>query len=893
MFRFACRLLAASVLLASPLAATAQDDPFALLFGEEDQVDVGSDDRPGEDDVRFIGLRLGGLKLTETITGYERPGGLCVVAEDLFTVLDAPIRIEDGQASGWFLAPERTISVDFPAASARVGTVSAIDISGQAFETPAGWCLTEAALSRLLPIDFSYLPASLTLQMEPRETLPLQARLEREALRARLDASAGRVRPNYRRVDNPYRWLSFPTADISLDLRAASDGALTSDAGIEFAGDVLWTTARVRSAGDGNGGMGLRVSFDRVFDGGQTGWMPRQVRIGDVAASGQPLISRGETGRGLIVTNRPAYRAEVFDTTDIRGALPAGWEAELYRDGQLLDFVTEPDAQGEYAFNEVEILPGYNRYQVRHYGPFGEIETRDVTFFAGSEMRPENEVEYEFALIEEGVTVDGAETGMRRQLATAAALAFGISHILSARVDGRASADGDASGVLSLIGAHGDTHGVIRLAGGNSGGAAFEGRAVHLFRDRSSLKAGYVWFGDQELTGQGQAERLRQSIGMEYDTLLPVTAWGLPLQSALRWDETRDGDQRLAASARLASIVRSWRWTHVARFERLQTDTGSSSSLGGNLGLSRNLAGLRLRAGMTYDLHPEARLSSLDVALQKRLDRGGFAQLSLSREMGTGRTQAGASYSREFGDFALTGSGGLDSDGSWSAGLKLSTSLFFDRRSGAYRTAQTGLARSGAIRASVFDDLDDDGRLGVGDRPIKGASFILDRSIRREETDVAGGVVLTGAGLHRPLDLELSLGSLDDPFLQPREAGLSISVRPGQVVDVDAPLTLTGEVEASVILMNGDTPVPVAGVTVQAVNRDGAVVASATSEYDGYVYLGALPMGEFTVEVAAEALDAIEAGARGVEVELTRDAPSAFGVSLTIHRNSPPESTDG
>ena len=892
MFRVACRLLAASVLLASPLAATAQDDPFALLFGEEEPVDAGTDDRPGEDDVRFIGLRLGGLKLTETITAYERPGGLCVVAEELFTVLDAPISLEAGQAAGWFLAPDRTISVDFPAASARVGTVAAVDLSGQAFGTPDGWCLTEAALSRLLPIDFSYLPASLTLQMEPRETLPLQARLEREALRARLDASTGRVRPNYRRIDNPYRWLSFPTADISLDLRASSDGALTSDAGVELAGDVLWTTARVRSAGDGSGGMGLRVSFDRVFDGGQTSWMPRQVRFGDVTGPGQPLISRGETGRGLILTNRPAYRAEVFDTTDIRGALPAGWEAELYRDGQLLDFVTEPDAQGEYAFSEVEILPGYNRYQVRLYGPFGEIETRDVSFFAGSEMRPENEVEYEFALLEEGVTIDGAETGMRRLTATAG-LAFGISHTLSARVDGRATADGDASGVLSLIGAQGDTHGVIRLARGNGGAAAFEGRAVHLFRDRSSLKAGYAWYGNGDLMGRGQAGGLRQSIGMEYDTLLPVTAWGLPLQSALRWDETRDGDQRFAASARIASSFKGWRWTHVARFERLQTDTGSSSSLGGNLGLSRNLAGLRVRAGMTYEVHPEARLSSLDVALQKRLDGGGFTQLSLSREMGTGRTQAGASYSREFGDLALTASGGLDNDGGWSAGLKLSTSLFFDRRSGGYRTAPTGLARSGAIRASVFDDLDDDGGLGMGDRPIQGASFILDRSIRREETDAAGGVVLTGADLHRPLDLELSLGSLDDPFLQPREAGLSMSVRPGQVVDVDVPLTLTGEVEASVTLMNGDTPVPVAGVTVQAVDRDGAVVASATSEYDGYVYLGALPMGEFTIEVAAEALDAFEAGARGVEVKLTRDAPSAFGVRLTIHRNSRPESTDG
>ncbi len=881
MFRLACRLLAASVLLASSWIAEAQEDPFAALFGDEAGLDAGTDDRPGEDDVRFIGLRLGGLKLTTTLTAYERTEGLCIVASELFTALDAPLTLEGGQASGWFLAPERTIDIDFASKSARLGSDAQVSLEARTFETPDGWCLTESSLSDILPIDFAYDPGALVVRMEPREPLPLEARLEREALRTRLDPSAGKAVPDYPEVENPYRWLSWPTADIRLDLRAGSDGMRT-DGNIELAGDFLLATARLRSARNADGSTGMRLSFERVFEPAASGLHPRQIRFGDVSGLAQPLISSGETGRGVMVTNRPAHVAGVFDTTDIRGALPSGWEAELHRDGQLLAFVTEPDAQGEYAFETVEIRPGYNRYTVKLFGPYGEIETREVKFFAGREMRPENEVQYEFAILQEGISVDGKTTGVTPHVA-AASLSYGLSRSLSARLDARLSEGGAHATTLSLTGALADTHGVLRLGRPAEDGMIVEAGAVHLFSNRSSLRGHYTWQGsDRSGADIGPA----QSLQIEYDTVLPVTRWGLPLKARSDWRQLADGGQVLGASALVSSTWRGWRWNHATLLEHARDGTGASANrAGGSLALSRRFKGLRLRSALAYELGPQLDVSSLDIAVQKRLDNGSFMQASVSRDLVANRSRFATSFSRDFGRFSLSANGGIDDSGDWSAGLRLSTALFFDRTRSGYRSAPPGLSRTGALRATVFDDIDGDGALGAADRPMEGASFIIDQSVRREETGQGGEVVVSSIDNHRPVNVEVSLGSLDDPFLQPVTPGVKLTLRPGQVVDVAMPLSLTGEVDGTVELFKDKLAVPVAGVTVEALTSDGRVVARAPSEYDGYFYLDGLPMGELELRIAPDALEGMDGEAPAAAISLTRDAPAAFAVSLQIIRN--------
>ncbi|MEM1152460.1 MAG: hypothetical protein AAGI03_18290, partial [Pseudomonadota bacterium] len=575
------------------------------------------------------------------------------------------------------------------------------------------------------------------------QTLPLEARLEREALRALLALQDGPASPDYRDVQMPYRWMNWPTADITIDLNAGNGGQAAFEGSLELAGDFLWATGRLRTARTENGDLGLRLSLERVFDTSPGSSHPSQIRFGDIVSSSLPLISRAESGRGITVTNRPAFIASVFDTTDIRGPLPEGWEAELHLEGRLIAFLDTPDAQGEYLFRDVEIRPGYNRYAVKLFGPFGETETRQVKVFAGQDMHPENEVQYEFSLIEEGVALDGQLLSEPRPAASAS-VQYGLSRALTVRLDAKASTLGEAAATTSLAGAHGDTHGVVRLAASNFGGPAAELGIAHLFKDRSSLDLRYAWNGGLAPLGREENAVLpRQTLRLDHDTVLPLLRHGLPVRTRMAWQDAVDGTQRLTSGVQTGSSHRGWRWAKSSFYERVWgPDLMPRQSMRGTFALARSVSGMRLRGGLDYEALPRPAFRSIDLSLQRQLPRGGFGQFAIGHEMGSGRTQASASYARNFGSLAISTSAGVDDRGAWSLGVRLAAALFHDAREGRYTVAPPGLTQTGAVRANVFDDLDGDGLLSEGDRAVPGASFIIDQSIRREETGSDGRVTL-------------------------------------------------------------------------------------------------------------------------------------------------------
>ena len=82
--------------------------------------------------------------------------------------------------------------------------------------------------------------------------------------------------------------------------------------------------------------------------------------FGDVAGLDSGLTGTANSGRGAVVTNRPLVAPSAFDRTRFEGDLPSGWDAEIYRNGELLAFA-KPDAGQRYVFDDVQLLYGENR----------------------------------------------------------------------------------------------------------------------------------------------------------------------------------------------------------------------------------------------------------------------------------------------------------------------------------------------------------------------------------------------------------------------------------------------------------------------------------------------------------------------------------------------------
>ncbi|MEO0882851.1 MAG: carboxypeptidase-like regulatory domain-containing protein [Pseudomonadota bacterium] len=894
-------------------SAQTEDDPFALLFPEAGRLDVSQDARAGNSNLQLVSLSLRGRPLLDTTPAFTSPDGLCLPFQRIADALRFPIQFEDGTdvASGWFITKNRTLRIDFQTREILFNGRPSPLADGAVLATNVGWCLSLNALSDLFPIDFDYNERTLSISARPREILPVEARLEREARRRDLSGPSAIGRASYRPVGNPYRWISIPVADIMLDARVSSGGFTVGRYSGEAAGDFLKSTTRFGIQGSFNEGIDqVRLNLSRSNDK-KTELGPLKARrfaIGDVAAPSLPLLTDLQTGRGVQVSNLRQGGADLFNSTKIRGPLPQGWEAELHDGEQLLAFTQEPDAQGNYVFDNVILQPGLNIFEVRLFGPFGETETREVKYFISSELNPENEITYAFGVVEPNKSVLGADqvergsesetsnfgeslfTQFRPRDATGpilySTLEKGINERLSVRLDA-VSEFGDrvakdvgvaASAFFSI----GGTFGALRLASDGSGIPALEASLQRRFVQGTSLRARIAEFGDLENSFTGRdAARINREGDITANSSLLLGRRTVPVQATIGWQNLASGLRRFRAASRVATTVARTSLSHTIRFIRTADVETNSNIANGEWLASRNVGAVRVRGGLSYDVAPTARLRTLSLTGQSNL-RGGIAQFGLRHDIVGQDVEAVAAWSRPIGPAMLSTSAGWRQSGSWNVGINLAFSLFKPKDRLRPAIGPPGLSRAGSVRLTAFQDIDGDRAFGTGDVPVPGVQFIVQDSLRAEASGTNGSVVLGGIATNRPSNIELRTSSLEDPFLSPVELGRTISVRPGQVIDIPFPLQATGDVEGTVQVQNGEFLVSVSGVKVQAIDVFGEVAGETRTEFDGYIYIADLPVGRYTLRIAPEDLARVNGMAVPAPFELTDDAPSAFGIDMTI-----------
>ena len=115
--------------------------------------------------------------------------------------------------------------------------------------------------------------------------------------------------------------------------------------------------------------------------------------VGDVEGFDSKLSGSSAFGRGAVITNRPLNAQTAFDRSRFEGDLPPGWEAEIYRNDELLGFA-KATADNRYVFDDVQLLYGENRVRVVLYGPQGQIRTREELINVGQDNVPPGKTWY-------------------------------------------------------------------------------------------------------------------------------------------------------------------------------------------------------------------------------------------------------------------------------------------------------------------------------------------------------------------------------------------------------------------------------------------------------------------------------------------------------------------
>ena len=168
---------------------------------------------PDEQFVLDVNIRQ--LRLGDTVRAYNPPEGTCVVLGDFLTTLDVPMRIDltAKKASGWAFKESNRISIDYGAGAVAFSGKNEQLAPGTIRETPEGWCVQTAALSRWFGIGVKPVTTGSVLVLQSDTKLPVELAMERRQRAAHIrPASFDLSRLPQVRV--PYRMWRTPALDF-------------------------------------------------------------------------------------------------------------------------------------------------------------------------------------------------------------------------------------------------------------------------------------------------------------------------------------------------------------------------------------------------------------------------------------------------------------------------------------------------------------------------------------------------------------------------------------------------------------------------------------------------------------------------------------------------------
>ena len=332
---------------------------------------------PNADDSWLFDVRSGQYRLGDGVRGYRTPQGICVDLGDVVLALDLAVRVDRKlrRATGWVFDERRSLTIDRDAGEVRAGSRSFALDATTIRDTAAGWCVDLDSLNQWLGVPLTADLSNAVLRVDAKEKLPFQLAAERRGRAASIRPQAAFDLASLPQAARPYRAWASPSVDV-----VASAGVVSDKRGGSYvqgryeifaAGEVLAQSFDARLSSDNEGVPdSLRTRLYRTDPEGRLlgALNATHYGVGDVGLLSTGIVAASAPGRGAVLTNRPVERPDAFDKTDFRGDLPAGWDAELYRNGQLLAF-TSPNGDGRYEFIDVPLQYGANRFEIILYGP--------------------------------------------------------------------------------------------------------------------------------------------------------------------------------------------------------------------------------------------------------------------------------------------------------------------------------------------------------------------------------------------------------------------------------------------------------------------------------------------------------------------------------------------
>lgn len=841
--------------------------------------------KANDDDQLLLDVRAGRWRVGDGVRGYQTDTGVCVDLADIIIAFDLPLRLDkkSRRATGWLFEESRTFTLDREAGRVQiVNKISALNAS-DIHDTPEGWCVDTKALSRWLDVSVTPDLSDALLIVKSERKLPFELAEERKERAAKVRPATTFDLRTLPQAKDPYRFWRTPSVDVvaSTGFTREKGHPTSFDARYDVfaSGEIAGASFDARLSSNNQGvpeSFRLRA-YRTSTDGDLLGpFKATHFGIGDVNLPGSFVGSQSTPGRGLFLTNRPLSRPDNFDRTSFRGELPDGWDAELYRNDQLIGYF-QSRGDGRYEFLDVPLHYGQNRMEVVLYGPQGQIK-RDVRMIpVGANSIPPRETYYWAGVQDAGRdlfnfanTDDQPYNGLRA--------GFGIERGIDAKTSIGASAitsvyDGNRDSYIEAMIRRAIGASLVEVAGAASleGGYALRGQMLGQF-GQAMVSAQSLWlFGGfkSELHLPG----IRSEHQLALDHSLKIGNKSIPYGFSATLRNWNNGNSSIEAKGRISFNIRNINASTDIIWEQMKFAFGTDppKRLDTVLRLSGRVGGLRLRGEARFGLMGDTGFKESRITGEWKADETANWRAELGYDAANSRGRATFGYTRKFEKFALTGQVTGATDGSVAGQLSLTFSMGPNPHGKGFHMSSEKLASSGQAAVLVYQDLNADGIRQKEEPFEKAVEITAGLNGRGRATDENGQTVIGGLEPYVPILIGIDAGSLPDPFVQPANSGMVVTPRPGIPIVVELPLVSAGEISGYLIKEGGKA---MTGVDVELLDKTGRVVKTTRAEYDGFFLFESVPYGQYRLRVGSVAASIV-----GVQPEIS--------VAASLDRKSP------
>lgn len=819
----------------------------------------------------LLDVNIRQLRLGDGVRAYQTPEGTCIVFGDFLATLDLPMKIdlEAKRASGWAFREDNRIEIDAAAGVARFSGQQERLADGTVRETPEGWCVDAAALGRWFKLGVKPSTGGSMLMLESEAKLPVELAMERERRATRIKPASMPLE-NLPKVRLPYRLWRAPALDFVVNAGvtySASTGTQVDRyASVVAAGEIAGLSYDAILATDRKGKPEtLRMRAYRSDpEGGLLGPLDAtHFAVGEVHGRPSRLLATN-SGRGAEVTNRPLFNPIAFDRTRFEGELPPGWDAELYRNGELLAFSRSSDLR-QYAFEDVPLVYGDNRFEIILYGPQGQQRSRLEYLNVGQEQVPPGQTWYWAGasqpgkdMLSEFVNLDGDPVGPREPgdfkrpdfQATVQ-----VEHGIGKRTSVGALATMLLAGNERLTFIEGSVRQSIgpalveaAVARDSKGGMAGRLQAIG--------QIGAAHFSVEALLADdfvvdGKREKIYRDARASVDLPLKLGRQQFSTHGGVRFIDRGDGLKSLNAAGRLSTNFNGFNLaTQVDWIRQMGRSTERDRLEVGLIGSGR-IREVRLRGQATWEMSPESRFRTAELSAYWSASEKADWEGAVAYDADLKRGRARLSHIRRFSSVAAAASLEGGTDGSFAAGINLNFSL--DASRGGMKFTSQRLAATGSVEARVYRDNNDNGVRDHGEPWEKGALITTGNRVSEDSTDKNGAVRVGGLQPYRAIAVGIDTESLSDPSLAPKKALQVIVPRPGVAAEIEIGLVGAGDIEGVLVKDDGSG---FEGLDIEMVDATGKVVATTRSDYDGYFLFERVAYGRYGFRLKAESADA-------------------------------------